>query len=154
MSVSFSSVILQAEGMTATGIPVPDTAVAELGAGKNPPVTVSLRAAGSDNDWYTYRISIATRNGAHIMSFSGANREASGFGAGDAVDVTVELDNSPRVMVIPEDLSSALIAAGGLDRFLALSYSHQRAHIEPVEAAKAADTRQRRIDKIVAEFSS
>jgi hypothetical protein len=154
MSVSFASVVLQAEGMTATGIPIPDEVVAQLGASKNPPVTLSLRAAGSDDDWYTYRISIATRNGSYICSFSGANRTASGFRAGDALDVLIELDNSPRVMVIPEDLSSALIRVGGLDRFLALSYSHQRAHIEPVEAAKAAETRQRRIDKVVEEFSS
>jgi hypothetical protein len=154
MSVSFPSVILQAEGMTATGIPIPDDVVAQLGAGKNPPVTVSLRAAGSNDDWYLYRISVATRNGSYIMSFSGANRDASGFRAGDRVDVRVELDTSPRVMVLPEDLSSALIAAGALDRFLALSYSHQRAHIEPVEAARAAETRQRRIEKIISEFSA
>ncbi|HEY5319974.1 MAG TPA: YdeI/OmpD-associated family protein [Galbitalea sp.] len=154
MAGSFTSVIVQAEGMSATGIPVPDAVVAGLGAGKNPPVTVSLRPAGSDAEWYSYRISIATRDGQYIMSFSSAHRAASGLGAGDEIDVMLELDTTPRTMVIPEDLASALTAAGALDAFLTLSYSRQRAHIEPVEAAKAIDTRQRRIAKIVAEVAA
>jgi len=154
MAITFSSVIVRAEGTTATGIPVPDAVVGELGAGKNPPVTVSLRAAGSDDDWYTYRISIATRGGAHIMSFSSANRGASGLDAGDEVEVGIELDTTPRTMAIPEDLTSALTAAGALDAFLALSYSRQRGYIEPVEAAKAVETRARRIEKIVSELKT
>jgi hypothetical protein len=154
MAISFASVIVQAEGMTATGIPVPDAVVAGLGAGKNPPVTVSLRPADSDAEWYSYRISVATHDGQYIMSFSSAHRAASGLAAGDEIDVSLELDNTPRTMVIPEDLASALTAAGALDAFLALSYSRQRGHIEPVEAAKAIDTRQRRIEKIVAEVTT
>lgn len=154
MAISFTSVIAQADGMTATGIPVPDAVVARLGAGKNPPVTVSLRPAGSDAEWYGYRISIATRDGQYIMSFSSAHRAASGLGVGDEIDVSLDLDTTPRTMVIPEDLASALTTAGALDTFLALSYSRQRGHIEPVEAAKAIDTRQRRIEKIVAEVTA
>lgn len=153
MPVTFTSTILQAEGMSATGIPVPDSAVAELGTTKNPQVTITLRAVGSHETPYVYRGSIATRNGAYIMSFSSANRAASGFGAGDEVEVTVELDTTPRTIELPEDLASALTAAGALDRFLALSYSKQRGYVEPVTAAKAVDTRQRRIEKIVNEFS-
>jgi hypothetical protein len=154
MSVSFRTTIIQAEGMTATGIPVPDSVVTELAAGRNPPVTVSLRRAGSDAEPYSYRISIATRDGSFIMSFSSANRAASGFGAGDEVDVTVEHDTTPREIALPEDLSSALIAASALDRFLALSYSKQRGFVEPVESAKTIETRQRRVEKVVAELSS
>jgi hypothetical protein len=154
MAITFTSVIVQAAGMTATGIPVPDAVVAQLGAGKNPPVTVSLRPSGSDTEWYSYRISIATRDGQYIMSFSSAHRAASGLGADDEIDVSLELDTTPRTMVIPEDLASALTAAGALDAFLALSYSRQRGHIEPVEAARAIETRQRRIEKIVAEVSA
>lgn len=154
MAISFTSVIVQAEGMTATGIPVPDAVVAELDAGKNPPVTVSLRAAGSSGDWYSCRISLATRDGRPIMSFSSAHRAASGLGAGDDVEVRLEVDNVPRTMVIPEDLSSALIAAGALDAFLGLSYSRQRGFIEPVESAKTPETRQRRIEKAVSAVAS
>ena len=154
MAIEFVSVLVQAEGMTATGIPVPDEVVAELAAGKNPPVTVEARKADSDAAWYAYRISIATRNGGYIMSFSSANRAASGFVAGDKLEVRVALDTAPRTIELPEDLKTALIASGGLDRFLALSYSKQRGYVEPVEAAKAVDTRQRRVQKIAEEFSA
>jgi hypothetical protein len=153
MAISFSTSIEQAEGMTATGIPVPDHVVTELGGAKNAPVTVQLRAAGSTDAWFTYRTSIATRHGASIMSFSAANRTTSGLGAGDAVEVTIELDTTPRAVEMPEDLASALTAAGALDRFLALSYSRQRGHVEPILAAKSAETRARRIEKVIAEFS-
>jgi hypothetical protein len=152
MAIPFTSVILQAEGMKATGVPVPEAVVAALGSAKNAPVTVTLRAAGSTGDWYTYRTSIATRNGSYIMSFSSANRDASGLGAGDAVEVTVELDTTPRTVQLPEDLTSALTSVGGLDAFLALSYSRRRRYVDPVEAAKSVDTRQRRIEKIIDEF--
>jgi hypothetical protein len=153
MAIEFVSVLTQAEGMSATGIPVPERSVAALAAGKNPPVTVEVRKSGSGGDWYTYRVSIATRNGEYIMSFSSANRVASGLIAGDPLEVRIAHDTAPRTIELPEDLKSALIASGGLDRFLALSYSKQRGYVEPVEAAKAVDTRQRRVEKIAAEFS-
>lgn len=154
MASEFVSVLTQAEGMSATGIPVPSEVVAALDAGKNPPVTVEVRKAGSAADWYAYRVSIATRNGEYIVSFSSANRTASGLVAGDQLDVRITLDTAPRTIELPEDLKSALIASGGLDRFLALSYSKQRGYVEPVEAAKALDTRQRRVEKIAAEFAA
>lgn len=152
MAIEFTSTLLQAEGMTATGIPVPDSVVAELGGAKNAAVTVWVRKTGSGDDWYSYRISIATRGG-YIMSFRSANRTASGLVAGDPLDVKVELDTAPRTVELPAELRDALTASGGLDAFLAQSYSRQRALVDPVDAAKAADTRQRRIDRIVTDFS-
>jgi Bacteriocin-protection, YdeI or OmpD-Associated/Domain of unknown function (DUF1905) len=151
---SYRTSIVQAEGMTATGIPVPDSVVTELAAGKNPAVTTTVRKVGSTGDGYTYRISIATRNGSYIMSFSSGNRIASGLGAGDEVDVTVEVDTTPRTVTLPEDLSTALIAAGLLDTFLALSHSKQRAFVDPVEGAKAVETRQRRVEKVVTDLTA
>jgi hypothetical protein len=153
MTIHFESTLLQAEGMTATGIPVPDSVVAELGGAKNAAVVVRVRKAGSGDDWYSYRISIATRDDRYIMSFSSANRAASGLVAGDALDLEIELDTAPRTIEIPDDLREALMASGGLDGFLALSYSRQRGYVEPVEAAKAPETRQRRIEKIAKEFA-
>jgi hypothetical protein len=148
MALEFSSTIQQAEGMSATGIPVPDEVVAALGAGKNPAVTIRVKSVTA-TDWYTYRNSIATRNGGYIMSFSAANRTGSGLAAGDAVDVTIEIDTTPRTVEVPEDLTSALTAAGILDAFLALSYSKQRGFVDPIEAAKAPETRARRVQKVV-----
>ena len=150
MAIEFSSVLQQAEGMTATGIPVPDDVVTQLGGAKNAAVKVGVRKAGSGAEWYSYPISLASRNGSYIMSFSSANRTASGLAAGDALEVTIELDSTPRTITIPDDLRAALVDAGVLDKFLSLSYSNQRAQVEPIDSAKAPETRGRRIQKTVA----
>src|ERR1700712_3278450 len=100
MAIEFESTLQQAPGMNATGIPVPDQVVTDLGGAKNAAVAVKVRKAGSDDAWYEYRPSLATRGG-YIMSFSSANRAASGFVAGDALEVQIELDTAPRTMEVP-----------------------------------------------------
>jgi hypothetical protein len=90
MAIEFSSVLKQAEGVNATGIPVPDSVVTGLGGAKNASVNVRVRKTGSSDDWYEYRISIGNRGG-YLLSFSGAHRTASGLVAGDPLDVSVEL---------------------------------------------------------------
>ena len=73
--------------------------------------------------------------------------------AGDEVDVELELDTAPREVAVPADLAEALDADGSARRaFDALSYSNQRRLVLSVEAAKAAETRRRRIDKAVSEL--
>jgi hypothetical protein len=90
MAIEFESVLKQAEGMNATGIPVPDSVVADLGGAKNASVNVKVRKAGSGDDWYEYRVSIGTRGG-YILSFSAAHRTAAGLVAGDPLDVSIAL---------------------------------------------------------------
>jgi uncharacterized protein YdeI (YjbR/CyaY-like superfamily) len=49
---------------------------------------------------------------------------------------------------VPEDFAAALAAEPSAEAFFGgLSYSLQRWHVESIEGAKAAETRQRRIDK-------
>ena len=90
MTIEFTSYLKQAEGVNATGIPVPADVVAQLGK-KNAKVTASVRKAESDGEWFTYPIAIGSRGGEFLLSFSGANRAASGLVAGDPLEVTVEL---------------------------------------------------------------
>jgi hypothetical protein len=90
MAIEFSSVLKQAEGMKATGIPVPDSVVTQLGGAKNASLDIRVRKSGSGGDWYAYRVSIGNRGG-YILSFSADHRKASGLVAGDALDVTVAL---------------------------------------------------------------
>ena len=90
MAIEFASMLKQAEGVNATGIPVPDQVVIDLGGAKNASVDVRVRKTGSGADWYEYRIAIGNRGG-YILSFSGAHRTASGLVAGDPLDVSVEL---------------------------------------------------------------
>jgi bacteriocin resistance YdeI/OmpD-like protein/uncharacterized protein DUF1905 len=141
--VRFRNTVLR-NGKTATGIEVPAEVVEELGSGKRPRVTVTVGA-------YTYRSSIGTVNGRYMLPVSAENRAGAGIEAGDEVDVTVELDTAPRTVEVPPDFAAALDAdPAARATFDKLSFSHQRAHVDPINAAKAEETRQRRIAKSVA----
>lgn len=129
-----------------TGIKVPPEVVEALGAGKKPPVRVTLKG-------YTYRSSIATMGGVFMISLSKENRTNAGVAAGDELDVEVELDTVPREVEIPEDLAAALEADPVAKQFFdGLSYSNRLRNVLAINAAKAADTRARRIEKTVANF--
>src|SRR3954462_2403573 len=88
-------------GTTATGLPVPPEVVEGLGAGKRPPVRVTI---GS----HTYRSTLASRGGAYLVPLSAENRAGAGVTVGDEVDVDLELDTEPRVISVPDDLAAAL----------------------------------------------
>ena len=79
------------------------------------------------------------------------HRMAAGLQAGDEVEVEMALDMEPRAVTVPGDLAVALAAeAGARETFDKLSYSNQRRHVLAVEEAKTPETRQRRIDKVLA----
>jgi uncharacterized protein YdeI (YjbR/CyaY-like superfamily) len=79
---------------------------------------------------------------------SAENRAAAGVAAGDAVEVELEVDTEPREVTVPADLAAALERDEPARRsFEQLAYSHQLRHVLAVEAAKAPETRRRRIDK-------
>lgn len=128
-------------GKTATGIEVPPEVVAALGAGKRPPVVVTIGD-------HSYRSTVAVMGGRYLLPLSAENRAGAGVAAGDEVDVTVELDTQPREVTVPPDLAAALAADDtAKERWDRLSYSHQRQHVMAIEEAKADATRQRRIVK-------
>ena len=131
-------------GPTATGLVVPDAVVEGLGAGRRPPVTVTLGG-------HTYRSSIASRGGHFLLPLSAENRTAAGVAAGDQVEVDVELDTAPRTVDVPADLAAALDGAPDLRRrFDALPYTHRKEHVRAVESAKAEATRARRVEGVLA----
>jgi hypothetical protein len=128
-------------GRTATGLEVPAQVVDALGAGRRPPVTVSIGG-------HRYRSTVAVMGGRYLLPLSAENRTAAGVAAGDDVDVDVELDSEPREVAVPEDLASALesdTVAG--EAFERLSYSHRRRHVTAIEDAKTPETRRRRVTK-------
>jgi hypothetical protein len=143
-SVTFETT-LAASGNN-TGIEVPPELVERLGAGRRPPVTVDLGG-------YAYRSTVAVLGGRYLVGVSAAVRQATGLGAGDPVRVTLTLAETPREVDVPADLAAALAAdeqAGAF--FAALSNSLQRYHVDTVNSARTAETRQRRIDKALALF--
>ena len=134
---------LQLEGKTATGIRVPDEVVASLGSGKRPAVRVTIKD-------YTYRSSVASLGGVFMLPVSAEVRTSAGVAAGDEVEVDIELDTEPRQVSVPPDFTEALDQEADARRFFdGLSYSQKRWFVLGIEAAKSAETRQRRIAKAV-----
>ena len=129
-----------------TGIEVPDDVIERLGRGKRPPVLVSLNG-------YEYRSTVGVMGGQSLVSVSAAVRAATGLKGGDPVTVTLTVADTPREVDVPADLAAALDAEPAARSFFdGLSNSLQRFHVDNVNAAKAPETRQRRIDKAVALF--
>ena len=141
---TFVTTVTQEEGMNATGLPVPAEAVAALGRGKKPRVKVTLNG-------FTYLSTVAAYGDVFMLPLSQERRAAAGVQAGNRVEVTLELDEDPRNVEVPADLAEALAQVEGIrQKFDALSYTNRKEAVRQVEEAKALETRQRRIAKIVA----
>jgi uncharacterized protein YdeI (YjbR/CyaY-like superfamily) len=103
---------------------------------------------------YEYRTTVGVMGGKAMVGVSAAIRKATGLTAGDNVHVELQVDTSPRDTVVPADFGKALSSSGTRAFFDALSNSLQRYHIDTINAAKADETRKRRIDKAVALFEA
>lgn len=135
--------IVQLNGKTATGVQVPPEVVESLGSSKRPSVRVTING-------YTYRSTVAPMGGAFMLPVSAEVREGARVAAGDEVEVDLELDAEPREVSVPPDLAEALAGDTDARRFFeSLSYSNTRRVVLPIEEAKTAETRQRRIAKAV-----
>ena len=147
MQAIFTTAVTQEEGMNATGLPIPAEAVATLDSGKRPKVKISFNG-------YTYRSTVAAYGDVFMLPLSKEHREAAGVQAGDEVEVTLELDTEPHTVEVPDDLAMALEEGGVTAVFDALAPSKRKEHVRQVTSAKAAETRQRRIAKIVTGLTS
>jgi len=134
---------VQRGGKTATGLLVPDEIVAALGAGKRPPVQVTVGG-------HTYRTTVASMGGRFLVPLSAENRTAAGVGAGDDVEVDVLLDTAAREVTVPADLVDAL-EHDDLARqlFVDLAYSHRKEWVRWIEESKKVETRSSRIVRAV-----
>ncbi len=141
--------VLEATGGNNVGIVVPDEVVSAFGRGKRVPVSVTV-----DGD-HTYAGSIASMGGRFLISFNAATRAATGRGAGDEIEVRLEVDDTPRTVELPDILRAALDADPSAARgWAALSPSRQNAHALSVASAKTAETRRRRLDSVLGTLRS
>jgi hypothetical protein len=141
MPVTFQTTILKT-GENTAGIQVPDEVIEKLGGGKRPLVKVTIKN-------YTYRSAVAVMDGKYMVSLSSEHRMAAGVQGGDKVNVTLALDLEPRTVQLPKDLEAALKKAGALEAFEKSAPSMKKEYVRQVEEAKAQETRERRIAKIV-----
>ena len=104
-----------------------------------PPVRVTIRG-------HTWRTTPGVYDGVGHVVVNRSVKEATGVDAPDRVRVTMELDEEPRTVEVPEDLQAALArdpeASTAFDR---LSFTHRREYVEWVEEAKRPETRARRV---------
>jgi hypothetical protein len=143
MKPTFKTKLIQAEGKNATGISVPPDVVAQLGKQKRPKVVVTVNG-------YTYRSTVAPYGDVFMLPLSQEHRAAAGLKAGDDIEVTLELDEEPRTVEVPEDLATALAQKpGAREAFDKLAFSVRKEHVRQVESSKAQETRERRIANIV-----
>jgi hypothetical protein len=139
----FRTTIEQA-GKTAMGFEVPGDVVKGLGAGKRPPVMVTING-------YTYRNTVAVLGGRYMIGVSAEHRGPAKVTGGETVDIDLELDTAPREVSVPPDLTAALDAdTAARETFDRLSYSNRSWHVLQVVGAKSPETRSRRIEKSVA----
>ncbi|GAA3254321.1 YdeI/OmpD-associated family protein [Dactylosporangium siamense] len=126
------------------GLEVPAELVESLGGGARPPVTITING-------HSWKSRVAIMRGRHLLGLSNSNRQAAGVATGEEVEVELELDTEPRVVVEPADFAQALdddpVARAAYDN---LAFSHKREHVRAIESAKQAETRQRRIEKAIA----
>ena len=101
-------------------------------------------------DGIPYRGSmVKMRSKRHLLLILKEIRERLGKDRGEKVHVTVDLDEVPRVVSLAADVEAALKKAGVLERYRALSFSHQREHALAIEDVKQPETRLRRINKAI-----
>jgi hypothetical protein len=104
-----------------------------------PPVRVTIRG-------HTWRTTPGVYDGIGHVVVNRSVKAATGVDAPDRVRVTMELDDEPRTVDVPNDLRAALAEdPGASTAFDRLSFTHRREYVEWVEEAKRPETRARRI---------
>jgi len=143
----FRTVIEPARGPGATVARVPDQYVAGLGGFKQ------KRAKGTVNGVPFTTATFPYKGEGLWIGVPKATRIAASANVGDEVEIEIELDDSPREIVLPAELEAAFAADPELRRtFDALSWSRKRLIFEPLAEAKKPETRRARLEKAVADL--
>jgi len=146
-TVRFTTTLVQGERKSVVGIVVPAEIVEALGGGKRAPVKVTIKG-------HAYSSTLAVMGGSVMVGVAAEHRQAAGVEGGETVEVQIELDTAPRTVDVPPDLAAALDQAAAREAFDALAFSYRKEHVRLVNEAKAADTRQRRIEAVVQKVSA
>lgn len=118
-----------------------DEQVASLGGAKNAPVTVTI----GDR---TARLRIGQMGGESMVGLSKASRAELGVEYGDEVEAVIALDTAERPIELPPELEAALAEdPAARAAFEGLSPSKRKEMARSIADAKAAETKQRRLEK-------
>ena len=134
---------LQPRG-NASAVVLDDDQVAVVGEGaRRFPVVATVNG-------YTWRTSVTRMKGEFLLGLSREVRDGTGAQIGDEVEVTVELDQAPREVEVPEALAAALAADPDASAiFERLAFTHRKEYARWIAEAKRDETRQRRVEQAV-----
>lgn len=145
MSVTYTTTII-GDGKHAS-IEIPDEVLQALGANRRAPLIVEING-------HIYKSTATGVGGQCRVVFPQRERDASGVGAGDTVDVTLTLDSGYREVVLPPELEQALKAAKLRSAFDECTYSRRKEFARSVADAKAPATKQRRVEQVLSSLRS
>ncbi len=140
MSVTYETDVL-GEGNHASLL-IPQWVLDKLQTNKRAPLKVTING-------HTYQSTAVGVDGECRVVFPSAERLAANAKAGDSVEVTLELDSGYRSVDTHPELDAALSKSDLAEVFSKLSYSKRKELARQVNEAKAEDTRQRRIEKVL-----
>jgi hypothetical protein len=110
-----------------------------------------VAVAGTMNGFAFQNSLLPQGDGTHAMAVSKTLQAGAKAGAGDLVSISMEVDRSERVVVVPAELKRALASRPQAKAaFDSLSYSHRKELAEWVAGAKREETRRNRAEKSIA----
>src|SRR3954468_19640921 len=99
---------------------------------------------------HEFRSRLMVYSGDTWLGLTKAFRAGAGIQAGDEVEVEIDRDDAPREVVVPPELQAELDADDDArEAFAKLSFTHRREYAEWVADAKRAETRERRIARML-----
>ena len=128
----------------AAAVVLDDDHVATVGEGaKRFPVVATVNG-------YSWRTTITRMRGEFLLGLNRAVRQEARVEAGDTVEVTLDLETTPREVDVPDHLADALANdSAALRAFDRLSYTHQKEYARWIAEAKREETRQRRVAQVL-----
>jgi hypothetical protein len=101
-------------------------------------------------DLADFRCVLLPSSNGHYVVYNRAMREHCGKAIGDTVHVSLELDNEPRELEVPEDVAAALTGSeAAMAKFTSLPYYIRRQEIIKITSAKTPPTREKRIKALI-----
>lgn len=129
------------------GIPVPPEVVTALAGGNHPKVQLTLNG-------FSYRSSIAKYGDEYWIPVSKARRSAGKLEVDVPYEIEIDLDTAPRAVELPDELAQHFASdTASKQAWEAMSFSNQLRLVTPILNAKKPETRQRNIDKVIAQLN-
>lgn len=146
MKYEFDAQIKKLEGKIQWSVMYfPESAIDCFGSKGNIPVKITVDGHSFDHTL------LPSRNG-HYLVYNEFIYRAVGKELGDAVHITLEKDDQPRVFTVPSDIESILKSGGVLEAFLKQPDYLKREQVNKIELAKKEETKANRIKKLITDL--